>query len=99
MEIQRNLPTGSHGNIIRQLDIERTHQTFAGDAALGVKAHTELVGMNAAVGSGAALDVVADSQHRLHGILKGLGDGDGIFLHLKAVVVGSLIADGKKKIS
>ena len=55
--------------------------------------------MNAAVGSGAALDVVADSQHRLHGVLKGLGDGDGIFLHLKAVVVGSLIADGKKKIS
>ena len=99
MEIKRHLPAAGHRDVVRELDVERAHQALAGDAALGADTDTEHVGVHTAVGARAALDVLAAAQHCLQRVLQHLRDGEGVFLHLKSMIVCPLIAYGQEKIA
>ena len=85
--------------ILWQIRIEAENHIFAGNLFIRLKRHTIHIGVNAAVRSAAAFDTELLAKEFFRGMLKHLLHGDGVFLHLPAVISRAVIFDGNKQIS
>ena len=93
VKIRRHFADFQRADIRRQVGVERLHHLLCGDFSVIGKAQGKAAGVYPRVGAGAALDIGAAAQHRLHGILQHLADGQRVGLHLKARIIRALVGD------
>lgn len=71
MEFLVHFLTAQRRHIRREIVVECPHQPFTGNTAVGLERHSKVVGMNAGIRPGAALELHLLSQdlfqHRLEG--------------------------------
>ena len=81
-----------HPDIHREMLVQGQRQLFGRDTGIGMEVQRKPQRMNAGVGAAASLDVGSAAQHRFHRILHGLRNTPAVGLHLKAAVVGAVVA-------
>ena len=82
-------------DIRRQMRVERLHHLFRRDLASIAETERETPRMDAGIGAGAALDVGAAAEHRLHRVLQNRADRGRIWLDLKPGIAGALVGNPK----
>ena len=91
IEILRHLQRLADGNILRRVGIDGKGQPLQRDAALRTEIGDVPLRVNAGVRAAAAGEVHRCAGDLLQRLLQRLADGDGVFLHLPAVVGRSII--------
>lgn len=93
VKIKRNLSAVQHRNILGQRRIQRPHHTVTGNGQLCLEADKITICVHTAVCAGAALYRQPRAKHLFHRVLEHFLHGNGIFLHLPAVVVCAVISN------
>ena len=91
VEILRHLQRLADGNVLRRVGVDGKGQPLQGDAALRAEIGDVPLRVNAGVRAAAAGEVHRRASDLLQRLLQRLADGDGVFLHLPAVVGRSII--------
>ena len=83
-------------DVRRQVGVERGHDFLHRHFASIAEAERETPRMDAGIGAGAALDVGAAAEHRLHRVLQNRADRGRIWLDLEPGIAGALVGNPKK---
>lgn len=93
VKIKRNLSAVQYRNILGQHRIQRSHHTITGNGQLCLKTDKITICVHTAVCAGAALYRQPRAKHLFYRVLEHFLHGNGIFLHLPAVVVCAVISN------
>ena len=92
VEAVRHGPDVHCADVRRQVGVERGHDFLHRHFASIAEAERETPRMDAGIGAGAALDVGAAAEHRLHRVLQNRADRGRIWLDLEPGIAGALVA-------
>jgi hypothetical protein len=95
VKIKGNLSAVQYRNVFWQHRIQRPHHTVTGNGQLCLEADKITFCVHAAVCAGAALYRQPRAKHLFHRVLEHFLHGNGILLHLPAVVVCAVISNGQ----
>ena len=98
MKLKRYFAAVGHSDIVRQNSVHRALPLLGRKRRFGAHIAAIHIGVDAGIRARTAYDIVADSADTLGGILKGLLNRIRIFLHLPAVIIRAVIAQGKEQI-
>ena len=91
VEVLRHLQGLADGDVLRRVGVDGEGQALQGDAALRAEVRDVALGVDAGVRPAAARQVDILPRDLAEGLLQRLADGDGVALHLPAVVGGAVI--------
>ena len=98
VKLKRYFAAVGHSDIVRQNAVHRALPLLGRKRRFGAHIAAIHIGVDAGIRARTAYDIVADSADTLGGILKGLLNRIRIFLHLPAVIIRAVIAQGKEQI-
>ena len=98
MKLKRYFAAVGHSDIVRQNAVHRALPLLGRKRRFGAHIAAIHIGMDAGIRARTAYDIIADSADTLGSILKGLLNRIRIFLHLPAVIIRAVIAQGKEQI-
>ena len=88
-----------HRDIVGQAGIHRQGEPLHGDAGGGAEVGHIYLGVHPRVGAARPGDLDGMAYHRGQGLFQGLRHGDGVFLHLPAVVGGAGVAQPESDVA